>query len=363
MAAALEYNERKVASGNADVICRMNMDTERDNTVRETFSRYERLNIRSKEVSFHMSINPGPGEKLSDEKAMSLTAEIMEGLGYAGQPYVLYRHRDIDREHFHVLSIRVNERGRKIRSFQEQNRCKKLLAGLSDKYGFVIGSPESVTLSKEGIDPRLFNPKTGNVSAQLDAVFEDCLKYHYTSNFLFENILKDHGVGISLKGRKLFLQGLDVEGGKCTSMMNKSEFIPRMIDRMEESMHEDRSKASERIAKIGSALLPYSRSESHFVRMMLRKDIHVIIGRGTGGKIERAAYIDHNSRCAFYANELGHEFSLSALQDADRTQWQHEETQQSSINIGEMLVSPQAASHGKEKDPKYRKPKKKGPHL
>lgn len=365
MSAALEYNENKVAHGQAEVVCRMNLDTEGDNAARETFARYERLNIRSREVSFHMSINPGPGETLTDEEAINLTKDIMDGLGYKEQPYVLYRHHDIEREHFHVLSIRVNENGKKIRSFQEQNRCQKILSTLGEKYGFVIGSPESIELSKEGINPLLFNPRSNNVSAQLDAIFEECLKYHYTSHFLFEHILEDHGIAIKLKGRKMFLQGINQNGVKCTSMMNKSEYIPSMLDRMEESMNENRARASERVANMGAALLPYSKSEEHFINMMLKKDIHVILGRGSNGSIDRAAYIDHNSRSAFYSEELGHDLSLAMLQDADGKQWQHDDSQHSSINIGELLFAPQSSSRGREKDPKYKKPKKKkrGNHL
>ena len=365
MSAALEYNENKVVHGQAEVVCRMNLDTDGDNAARETFSRYERLNIRSKEVSFHMSINPGPGETLTDDKAISLTKDLMEALGYAEQPYVLYRHNDIEREHYHVLSIRVNEKGKKIQSFQEQNRLQKILSGLCEKYGFVVGSQESVKLTSEGINPRLFNSEAGNVSAQFDAIFEECLKHHFTSHFQFSLILQDHGLAISLRGHKLFLQGLDGDGSKCTAMMNKSEYLPRMIDRMQESMKENRKHAAARVAGIAAAILPYSKSENHFINMMLRKGIHVVLGRGLGGTIERAAYIDHNSRSAFYAEELGHDFSLSMLQDADTKQWEHEgNSEHSSINIGEMLFAPHAASHGREKDPKYEKPKKKkGTHL
>lgn len=365
MSAALDYNENKVAHGQADVVIQMNMDTDDDNAARETFSRYERLNIRSKEVCFHMSINPGPGETLTDDKAISLTKDMMDALGYSNQPYVLYRHNDIEREHYHVLSIRINEYGKKIQSFQEQNRLQKILFALCEKYGFIVGSRESVKLSNEGINPHRFNYKGGNVSAQFDAIFEECLKYHFTSHFQFSLILQDHGLAISLKGHKLFLQGLDNDGSKCTAMMNKSEHLPRMIDRMQESMKDNRKPAAERVARTAAALLPYSKSENHFINMMLRKDIHIILGRDADGTIDRAAYIDHNSRSSFYEDELGHAFSLSMLQDADAKQWEHEGgAEHSSINIGEMLFAPHGTSHGKEKDPKYKKPKSmKGAHL
>lgn len=363
MAASLNYNENKVKRGEADILCCENMDTDKENSIRETFSRYERLNIRSKEVSFHMSINPGTRESFSKERIMSLTREIMDGLGYAGQPYVLYRHRDIEREHYHVLSIRVNEKGKKIRSFQEQNRCQRIIKELASKYGYTVGSQKSVKLTGEGINPKLFDRESGNVSAQLDAIFEECLKYHYTSNFQFENILADHAVHIKLRGMKLYLQGMDTDGRKCSVSVSKTDFLPRMIDRMQENLAADKSKAAAHTAGIAARLLPYSKSELHYVNMMLKKHIHVIFEKDGRGIIDRALFIDHGSKCAFYVNDFGHELSLAMIQDADKSQWARSEPQKTRINVGDILFAANSDSRSKEKDPKYKKKKKKIKHL
>ena len=363
MATAIEYNERKVSKGDAEVVCRENMDTERDNAVRETFSRYERLNIRSREVCFHMSINPGPGEVLEDSKARGLTAEIMESLGYGEQPYVLYRHNDIEREHYHVLSIRVNERGRKIKSFQEQNRLQRFLGTVSEKYGFSIGNPEREALKERGITPRLFDYRSGNISAQLDAVFEECLKYHFTSFSQFEQILLDHNVAIKLSRRKLYLQGMDFSGRKCTVPVSKLDFHSRMLDRMQESVEEVCDKAAARVARTGATLLPYSKSENHYVNMMLKKNIHASFGKDSHGRIDSALFIDHESRGAYTDKDMGHELSISMIQDADKNQWDHSESHHTSINIGEMLFAPGGGSKAHEKDPKYKKKKSSSPHF
>ena len=79
------YNERKVASGEAMVIGVSNMEGDSLATVLRTFDAYENnpaISARTRSLSFHMSINPGPGERLDDSRAMALARDIMEGLGY-----------------------------------------------------------------------------------------------------------------------------------------------------------------------------------------------------------------------------------------------------------------------------------------
>lgn len=122
MKSALEYNEKKVSKGEAEVIHTANLDPEM-NSFKETIKRYERRNFSSKELSFHMSVNPSRTEDLSEDKVKEFIADIMEGLGFASQPYAVYRHDDIDRRHYHVVSIRTDINGRKISSRQENRRC------------------------------------------------------------------------------------------------------------------------------------------------------------------------------------------------------------------------------------------------
>jgi len=139
--------------------------------------------------------------------------------------------------------------------------------------------------------------------------------------------------------------------------------MSRMLDRMQACMSEDRSKAAQRVARIGATLLPYSKSERHFVNMMLKKRIHVLLGKDAGGKITNALYLDHEGRNAFNGNELGHEMSLSMIQEADRHQWEHSQSSHAHINVGELLFSVGGGSKGQEKDPKYKKKKRNEPHL
>ena len=119
------YNEQKVSEGTASVTYCSKIDDIRDPMA--TFRQYENASIRTEKMSFHASINPAPGERFDQDKMIEFVKEYMEGRGYGDQPYILYKHNDIDREHYHIVSVRVDKNGKKINDSFEGRRSAKLL--------------------------------------------------------------------------------------------------------------------------------------------------------------------------------------------------------------------------------------------
>ena len=95
MAGVLDYNERKVREGNACIIDMQGIQAPDEQSIRNAFAVYERRNIRTENVSFHMSINPGPEDLMTERDIVEFASKMMIGLGYENQPYVIYRHNDI----------------------------------------------------------------------------------------------------------------------------------------------------------------------------------------------------------------------------------------------------------------------------
>lgn len=52
-----------------------------------------------------------------------------------GQPYIVFKHTDIEREHLHIVSLRIDAAGRKIRDLHERERSMAILRALEQKYG------------------------------------------------------------------------------------------------------------------------------------------------------------------------------------------------------------------------------------
>lgn len=133
---AMDYNERKVACGDAELLATANVRA-CDASIQDTFRFLENRNIRSRDISFHMSVNPSATDGMTEEKALGFIDDLMKGLGYENQPYAVYKHTDIDREHYHVVSVKVNEDGRKIKDYYDKRKAIELTRQLADKYGYL----------------------------------------------------------------------------------------------------------------------------------------------------------------------------------------------------------------------------------
>ena len=322
MKSALEYNEKKVSSGEAEVIHTANVDSELGGFI-ETLRRYERRNFSSKELSFHMSVNPSKTDGLSESKAKELIADIMEGLGFAKQPYAIYRHDDIERRHYHVVSIRTDSNGRKIPSRQENRRCLLLQETLSMKYGFTVGCATNERLDRVQTHVSRFTPEKADTAVQIDSIVRFCCTYRFTSYPQFEYLLKTYGVSItevsSLPQRFVF-RGLDAKGKACTVPISKKDlsFDPvRMFqERAKECMRTKGYYKPTDLSELCYDCLWESTSQKHFRAMMAAENVDVKMTRNSDGVISKVIFVDHDTKSIHNLSELK-DVSLSDFRNAE----------------------------------------------
>lgn len=370
---SLEYNENKCASGEASLIHTHCIDESEG--IEGTFQKYERRNIRTENLSFHMSVNPAPGERLTEQQVKDFVGDIMSGLGYESQPYVIYRHTDIDREHYHVVSVRVNEQGRKIHDFQENRRCLQLLSAIAPKYGLGVGNGDGERYAAMGIDPRRFNPVGGNIMEQIRIIAQECCRYHMTSFSQFKFIMQSHGLDVSERtgeSSQVVIRGLNQDGIPCTAPITESELGRALYADYErramQCVGRNGMKKRERgrICGISASCLGHSTSERHFRNMLARFDIDIHLHRTREGRIYGATFVDHSTKCAFKASELG-AFRLDDVVRADEGgQWQkpwhdsqdHAEDQGLGLVGAALAGISRSGSKSQEKDMKDKKRKR-----
>ena len=371
---SLEYNENKCATGEATLIHTHGIDESEG--IEATFQRYERRNIRTENLSFHMSVNPAPGENLSEDQVKEFIGDIMSGLGYGSQPYVIYQHTDIDRVHYHVVSVRVNEQGRKIHDFQENRRCLQILSAVAPKYGLSVGNGDGEHYTAMGIDPRRFNPVGGNIMEQIRIIAQECCKYHMTSFAQFKLIMQAHGLDVFERtgdASQVVVRGLNQDDIPCTAPITEAELGKALYSDYEARAMECvgrsgvKKRERERICGISASCLEHSTSERHFMNMLARFDIDIHLHRTKDGRIYGATFIDHSTRCAFKGSELG-SFKLDDVIAADEGgQWQkksahsHETSEEQGLGlVGAALAGiSKSNSKSQEKDMKDKKKKRK----
>ena len=306
---ALQYNERKVAEGKASVIYSQKI-ADLSNPM-ATFQRYENGSLRCKNLSFHASVNPSVTDKIPPEKIPEFVREYMGKMGYGNQPYILYKHTDTGREHYHIVSVRVDENGRKIFSFQEKKRSMQAMKELMEKYGFEIGKAKEETAKKPTNPYEGFKPEAGEFGHQIEAIAELALKYHFKKPEYFDLVMESLNVRVVHKedGSVGFI-GLDPKKGTPVTSVISDPGIRYPSEDVIASHAADckgkiKTREKQRATNITRSALKKCQAEDHFRHFMAKSGIYVRISRNVNGQVFGVTLVDHKTKCVFKASELG----------------------------------------------------------
>ena len=99
---ALAYNGEKINKEQGKLLgtnkvfdgCSGKMDIRR---AMQDFSRYLSPHTRTEKPVMHVSLNPHPDDCLTDMELENIAREYMERMGFGEQPFIIYKHEDIDR--------------------------------------------------------------------------------------------------------------------------------------------------------------------------------------------------------------------------------------------------------------------------
>ena len=333
---SLQYNESKVAAGKASVVYSQGL--ENPEKPLETFERYELGSRRCEKPSFHMSINPSVTDGMTPEQVIEFAKDLMKGLGYGDQPFIIYRHNDIDREHYHIVSVRVDKDGRKINDHQEQAKCQKLMKELAPKYGFTIGKGEKQEEGEkkkksEKVNYQRFDPEKGKYMKQIEELVAQAMKYHFTTEEQFKMLMRQFGVEVDtqVKGRKTIMTfaGIDPKSGKkCTAPIPARDLcipsIEEIQKHIEEAKKEKRDREKQLVANLARIALKNGKSELHTRRILRKQKIAVVLSRTKEGKIFGVTFIDHQTRCVFKTSELKG-ITAGQFEEARMSKWPPED--------------------------------------
>lgn len=325
------YSEKKVAADKASVIYSSHIEDL--NRPEATFERYEKGSLRCEKMSFHASVNPSAEDKMSDKEIVSMIRDLMFGLGYGNQPYIVYKHEDIERRHYHIVSVRVDEKGHKINDSYEYRRCSAILSALSRKYGFTVGKgKKSEQKARNKADKPVifkgFDPRIGNIAGQMKHIADYAMEYRFSSERQFRLLMRSFNVDVRFgqKGKTdgLILTGInprtDAKSAKPVYIKDHKisvSFVSRLAAEKPVGSNDIRLRQAERIIK---TLLPISVSESHYRHMLANKGITVEFVKTEDGKISDAVFIDHLLKCCIGIESIKG-LNADMLDSMSHTQW------------------------------------------
>lgn len=178
---SLHYNFKKVEKGQAEILMTKNLPASlpltEEGVYNEIMSRIP-SGTRTRNISFHISLNPDPSEKINDETFRKMAEDYMQAMGYGEQPYIVFLHHDIERTHIHIVSTRVDTLGHKINDSNERYRSQKIVEQLERKY-HLLETPKRKREEREQSlrKPEKVNYKNSDVKSQIAAAVRYILKY------------------------------------------------------------------------------------------------------------------------------------------------------------------------------------------
>ena len=308
---ALRYNKEKVDKDEAEVLLWQKMLEPFDKHGRmdidacmESFRPYLEANRRTINTVFHASLNPSPEDKLTDEQLREIAREYMEHMGYGDQPYIIFKHKDISREHLHLVSLRVDELGRKISDSHEYDRSMSVLRELERKYDLhpsIKGQEQTDTP-----DLRKVNYKEGNVKQQISSVVRSCLRNYRCSSYgEFRTLLELFNV--SVEERTGTIDGRDYAGMIYGALTDNGYGIGTPIK-------------SSRIGKdvgykaLQKAMSPHN-TRDEFRHLLKAESIDTVFRINPAGRIYGVTFIDHNAGIVTNGSVLGKEFSANVFNE------------------------------------------------
>ena len=318
---ALGYNFKKVEKGEASVLLAQGLyqNKEERYTMAEVFADMQALipeKCRTKKTVFHCSLNPHPDEILSDETLTQIAKEYMEALGYGNQPYIVFKHNDIAREHIHIVSLRVNSKGRKISDKFEKRRSKKITDALERKFGLIPSSKVTDKAMKE--TPKIDTNK-GNIKEQVANVVRMVLKhYRFCSLGELNAILTKYNLAVEevkteFRGKKydgLVYVPTDGKGNKAGTPIHASD-IGRGVGytAVQNRMQKSKLAVKPLIPTIRRKVLGVMRTspdtEEKLRQRLEEQGLRVTIRKNEIGRIYGITFIDDKEGIALNGSRLG----------------------------------------------------------
>ena len=318
----------------------------------EDFMHFIPDRCRTENPVVHISLNPHPDDRLTDTDMENIAREYMEKIGFGGQPYMVYKHEDIDRHHMHIVTIRVKEDGKAISSSNNFYQSKRATRELEKKYN--LHTAERGQAISE-IPLRKVNASEGDVKKQIaNTVKAVVCGYHYQTLGELRAVLslyniaveETRGIARNREYHGLVYSATDDNGNKNASKREQSELAhsaerehPRRVNPVKvgnpfkaskigpsvgyEAVQKRFAWSKKHVADKGIAaslkekilpILVASSNAEDFKSRLQAQGMDVVFRYTDTGRIYGATFIDHDSHSVLNGSRIGKVFSANALE-------------------------------------------------
>ena len=329
---ALAYNQTKVDEYQGKVILTNRIIEPRDGNYKvgicmRSFEPYLAANQKTESPILHISLNPDPKDVLTDEQYSEIAQEYMQQLGYGDQPYIVYKHEDIDRHHLHIVSVRVDENGKKLDHNFEYRKSMEICRNLEQSYNLVAADKKD----QQGELPiKRIQYGEENIKAQIANIIRPLVKsYRFQSFGEYKAILSLYNIIVEeikggVEGKQyngLVYSATNNHGERIgkpfkSSLFGKSvgyEALQQQMVQSVEIIKEKQLKGRTKAIVTKAMQLPLSRAD--FEKCLAANSINVVFRLNDAGRIYGVTFIDQQNKCALNGSRLGKDFSANAFNE------------------------------------------------
>ena len=330
---ALAYNQLKVEKENGQVLYTNKIIETPDGSfatslLLRSFEPYLLANRKTEKPILHISLNPDPKDKVSDEQFEKLAQKYMQKMGYAEQPFVVFKHTDIERTHIHIVSVCVDENGRKISDKFEKRHSMNVCRELEKQFCLI-----SAIEKKQNPQNQIFKPvdyEAGDIKSQMASVIRNLPKYYKFEGFGTYNALlslfnitaeevKGEFNGIPKQGLVYF--ALNEKGEKASnpfkaSLFGKQAGYVHLQQRYAQSKELLKNEPSKALLKTAIEMcLQTASDEKEFKKRLLERGINTVVRRNIEGRVYGITFVDHSSKSVWNGSQLGKNLSANVFND------------------------------------------------
>lgn len=334
--AMINYNENKIREGKAECIGQGNYPVDADRlTYTMKLKRLEKqckLNENVKRNSVHISLNFDTSEaNLPKEKLLEIAENYMDNIGFGNQPYLIYQHHDAGHPHIHIISINVQENGKRIIMHNiGKDRSEPARKEIEQAFNLVKAeNQKKKEYRAEPVSARVQYGKAETKNAIENVLNFVVNNYKYTSLPELNAALKlydieaDKGTENSRAAKHggLLYHALDEKGNRVGVPIKASSFYDKptiknlekkfAINEITRQSEKSRIKTAIDIAfmKDNIIVLP------QLIKALGKEGINTIPRQNNDGLLYGVTYVDHKTKCVFNGSALGKEFSAKGIQD------------------------------------------------
>ncbi len=332
---ALNYNEKKVQQGQAEILSANNFlkDAVKMNFYEKltTFEKLTSLNERTTTNTLHVSLNFDPSENLDNEKMIAIATSYMNRIGFGDQPCLVYRHFDTGHPHIHIVSTNIQRDGNRI-SMHNMGRNQSEVARkeIEIEFGLVKAESKQLTdaLKLSPVNAQKINQGKRSTKAAISNILGIVIpQYKYSSLPELNAVLKLYNVTAdrcgedshTYKHNGLLFRVLDEKGNKIGTPIKASLFYMKPTLKNLEQRFDDNELLKQPLAKrlrtvIDFVLLKKSGlSLEQLINELNKEKISVVLRQNKEGTIYGITYVDHKTKCVFNGSDLGKSYSAKMM--------------------------------------------------